>query len=205
MSVPTARIDPRTASRVNAVVLDVMSAFRNAVELYWYTPQLIEAAGFERFEDWVRAQPKPQLTVVERKALAAEYTVELGMTQREAAAALGVAQATVGRDLGPNGSDEPVNPDQPERDLEPNGSDDEPIPDEPTEEPPTETTVDSEPWAALKEALDAIGSLSKSYDATRIAAAVPARRRAATAKRLRSIGTDLGRVAVVLERMEQST
>ena len=94
-------MDRDTADRVNAVVLDVMSAFRNAVELYWHTPQLVEAAGFGNFEDWVRAQPKPQLTNGERKALAAEYTVELGMTQREAAAALGVSTDTIQRDSKP--------------------------------------------------------------------------------------------------------
>lgn len=99
------RIDPETAGRVNAVVLDVMSAFKNSVELYWATPELVKAAGYERFEDWVRGQPKPQLTAGSRRELAAQY-VELGMTQREAAAALGVDHRTIGRDVGANAPEE---------------------------------------------------------------------------------------------------
>lgn len=99
-------IDQATAGRVNAVAVDVMSGFRHVVELYWHTPQLVEAAGFEKFEHWVAAQPKPQLTAGERRVLAAEYTVELGMTQREAAAALGVDHSTVSRMLGANAPDD---------------------------------------------------------------------------------------------------
>jgi len=91
------RIDAETARRVNAVTLDVMSAFRNTVELYYVTPELVTAAGFTSFADWARGQPRPQLDREEKKQLAITYTEDLGMTQREAAAALGVSESAVQR------------------------------------------------------------------------------------------------------------
>jgi hypothetical protein len=60
------------------------------------------------------------------------------------------------------------------------------------------------PWATLQSVVDSIGSLATTYDTTTIATAVPARRRAATAKRLRNLGRDLGRVAVALEQMQRA-
>ena len=111
-------IDPETARRVNAVTLDVMSAFRNTVELYYATPELVTTAGFTSFADWARGQPRPQLDREERKQLAITYTEDLGMTQREAAAALGVDHRTVGRDVGANAPPQPeVEPGDPDTDT----------------------------------------------------------------------------------------
>jgi len=137
---------------------------------------------------WVR------LTIEDRREVVLELTAPvedggMGLSQREAADVLGVTNATVSRDRAvTNVTDD----DATERGAVTNVT-------EQQEEP-----IEDEPWIALKQAVDSVGSLAKSYDAARIAAAVPARRRAATAKRLRSIGTDLGRVALALERMETS-
>jgi len=130
-------IDPETARRVNAVTLDVMSAFRNTVELYYATPELVTTAGFTSFADWARGQPRPQLDREERKQLAITYTEDLGMTQREAAAALGVDHRTVGRDVGANAPPQPED----ERDVGANA------PPQPEVEPgdPDTDTVDMTP------------------------------------------------------------
>lgn len=59
-------------------------------------------------------------------------------------------------------------------------------------------------WADLAGLMESLGSLL-SRDATQIAAAVPSRRRATTAKRLRKLGTGLGRIAWSLEGMEDTS
>lgn len=71
--------------------------------------------------------------------------------------------------------------------------------DRPSEEKP----IDAAAWSALGGVIDAIESLAGS-DAAYVAAAVPERRRAATAKRLRKLGTYLGRIAWTLEGQESS-
>jgi hypothetical protein len=53
-------------------------------------------------------------------------------------------------------------------------------------------------WFELARLMDQIEALTSS-DATYVAATVPSRRRAATAKRLRKLGTYLGRIAWTLE------
>jgi hypothetical protein len=55
-------------------------------------------------------------------------------------------------------------------------------------------------WDDLREVIRLVGRLAAQYDATTLAIAVPARKRSATARKLRSLGTDLGRVAMMLER-----
>ena len=65
------------------------------------------------------------------------------------------------------------------------------------EEPAIEESPVSE-WYELARVMDQIEALSSS-DASYIAATVPARRRATTAKRLRKLGTYLGRIAWTLE------
>lgn len=57
-------------------------------------------------------------------------------------------------------------------------------------------------WAVLVQVMDSIDALSSS-DAAYLAATVPNRRRATTAKRLRKLGTYLGRIAWVLEGNEE--
>lgn len=65
----------------------------------------------------------------------------------------------------------------------------------------TATSPDTDTWRALDRLMDAIDELAAS-DASYVAAAVFPRRRASTAKRLRKLGTYLGRVAWNLEGME---
>jgi hypothetical protein len=62
-----------------------------------------------------------------------------------------------------------------------------------------DTPIDSEAWSALLGVVDAIDALS-SRDAAYVAATVPHRRRAATAKRLRKLGNYIGSIAWSLER-----
>ena len=64
-------------------------------------------------------------------------------------------------------------------------------------------TADPRLWSGLVSVMDAIEGLTAS-DAVHIAAAVPDRRRVATAKRLRKLGTFLGRIAWTLEGSEGS-
>lgn len=64
--------------------------------------------------------------------------------------------------------------------------------------PKKETHIDGALWDSLMAVIDAIEELA-GRDATDIAATVPSRRRAATAKRLRKLGTYLGRIAWTLE------
>lgn len=65
--------------------------------------------------------------------------------------------------------------------------------------PPTEEEPIARAWDQLREAMSAVESLP---DARECAATVPNRRRAATARRLRRLGVDLGRIAWQLEGME---
>jgi len=67
-----------------------------------------------------------------------------------------------------------------------------------TEEP----SIDDALWDALMATIDAISGLA-GHDAASVAATVPERRRAATAKRLRKLGTYLGRIAWTLEGTEE--
>lgn len=60
------------------------------------------------------------------------------------------------------------------------------------------TPIDDALWDALLAAIDALAGLS-GHDANEVAATVPERRRAATAKRLRKLGSYLGRIAWTLE------
>jgi hypothetical protein len=172
-------------------------------QLVWAARQGIPEAMGMTVEEWRQTYyGHLHLPTMERREAIAELAAE-GMTQREVAAVLGVGVGTVNRDLDvPDGTTNSGIADGRETDDVPDGTDDDPAISPPTLE--METPTDDKPWVALKEVVDSIGLLAKSYDATRIAAAVPARRRAATARRLRSIGTDLGRVAVALERMESS-
>jgi len=97
-------------SGVRSIVAGVWDLMRASyVEKSW------QPLGYASFEDYARSLPKPQLAIEERRLLAVEYTSEdLGMTQREAAAALGVDQRTVGRDVEAFASPEP----EIERDVE---------------------------------------------------------------------------------------
>jgi hypothetical protein len=65
------------------------------------------------------------------------------------------------------------------------------------EEPPN-----AENWSVLARTVDVLEALA-SIDASSVAAAVPVRRRAATAKRLRRLGIALGRIAWTLEGLEE--
>lgn len=68
---------------------------------------------------------------------------------------------------------------------------------------PEERPIDDALWSSLMAVVDAIEGLA-GREATDIAATVPARRRAATAKRLRKLGTYLGRIAWTLEGNEET-
>lgn len=72
-----------------------------------------------------------------------------------------------------------------------------------TTEEPSEV-VDTHLWDTLVGVMDAIEALSFS-DAPSVAATIPVRRRAATAKKLRRLGTYLGRIAWTLEGKEEQT
>lgn len=65
-----------------------------------------------------------------------------------------------------------------------------------------ERHIDDALWDSLMAVIDSIEGLA-GREATDIAATVPARRRAATAKRLRKLGTYLGRIAWTLEGNEE--
>ena len=66
-----------------------------------------------------------------------------------------------------------------------------------------EAPIDDALWDALMATIDAISGLA-GHDAASVAATVPERRRAATAKRLRKLGTYLGRIAWTLEGSEET-
>jgi hypothetical protein len=67
-----------------------------------------------------------------------------------------------------------------------------------------EPRIDDALWDSLMAVIDAIEGLT-GRDAADIAATVPQRRRAATAKRLRRLGTYLGRIAWTLEGSEATS
>jgi hypothetical protein len=66
------------------------------------------------------------------------------------------------------------------------------------EEQPIEEERDESMWAALTGLMESLALLT-AHDAARVAATVPPRRRAATARRLRDLGRYLGRIAWTLE------
>lgn len=66
------------------------------------------------------------------------------------------------------------------------------------EEQPIEDERDESMWAALTGLMESLALLT-AHDAARVAATVPPRRRAATARRLRDLGRYLGRIAWTLE------
>lgn len=69
-------------------------------------------------------------------------------------------------------------------------------------EMPIETQVARVAWRDIEALMDFIARVA-AIDTADVAATVPERRRAATARRLRTLGTDLGRIALFLERMER--
>lgn len=134
--------------------------------------------------------------------------VESNWSNRQIAAVAGVSRNTVNelaqtvpvedrpaKTLGADGKERPAF--RPRLDPTPYEYGAAPIQPTPTEDPPIASEPDPE-WLALSDLMDRIESLSKS-DAAYIAAVVPERRRAATAKRLRKLGTYLGRIAWTLE------
>lgn len=152
--------------------------------------------------DYVRER----VGLVGREAIVPLLT-ESNWSNRQIAAVTGVPEQTVRRELRRNGAVE-----RPTRTLGADGKERpafrprlDPIP-YITATPPAEPlaaeepieTPDPEVWTALAGVMDAIEALSDS-DAAFVAATVPNRRRAATAKRLRKLGTYLGRIAWTLE------
>lgn len=69
--------------------------------------------------------------------------------------------------------------------------------------PPEEEPIDDRHWRSLASVLDAIEALAV-VDAPDIAATIPHRRRAATARRIRKLGTFLGGIAWTLEGEESA-
>lgn len=71
-----------------------------------------------------------------------------------------------------------------------------------TEEAPSDVVNYPDEWRSLVSVMDAIDALAQ-RDAAHIATSVPRRRGPATAKRLRKLGTYLGRIAWLLEGNEE--
>ena len=114
-------LNEAAARGLDTITRAALTAGYEAVKLT-YQSESWRQLGFGSFDEWVTSMPRYQLERAERKALVAEYR-EVGMTQRQIAAAVGVSHQTVGRDLGPDGPAEesdrareeaPSGPDGPE-------------------------------------------------------------------------------------------
>jgi hypothetical protein len=188
------RLNEPAARGLDEITRSALATAYAAVGLT-YQSESWKLLGFSTFEDWAAEQPKFRMTRAERQAKALEFTASLGMTQREAAAALGVGNGTIARDVAPSGA-QPTPPfDEDPSPVAPSGAK---APVEPEEETPTDDPADPEAWRALVQVMDSIEALFSS-DAAYLAATVPVRRRATTARKLRKLGTELGRIAWSLE------
>jgi Trp operon repressor len=120
---------------------------------------------------------------------------DAGMTQRQIAAAVGVSLGTVNADVFKAEHKDTV----PEREDEP-----EAFNVEQDEAEQVEAPIGNNPelWTDLVNLIEMIEAAS-SIDAPLMAVNVPIRRRAATARKLRRLGTYMGSIALSLERMEQ--
>lgn len=128
---------------------------------------------------------------------------ESNWSNRQIAAVAGVSHQTVGREL--------VQMDQlPQRPAETLGADGKYRPARVIREVPAQVIEPEEDapiarpdlWPDLERVMDAIEVLSE-CDAAQVATTVPDRRRLTTAKRLRKLGTYLGRIAWTLEQSEE--
>lgn len=121
------------------------------------------------------------------------------LSNRQIAAVAGVGEATVRRTASSGAVDRPAETLGADGKLRPAR-----VVREVTAEVLEEEASIEEPdgWSALLAVMNAIEALART-DAASIAATVPDRRRAATARRLRNLDIALGRIAIALERMER--
>ena len=108
-------LNESAARGLDSITRLVLSAGFGAVKLT-YESESWRALGFGSFDEWVMDQPKYQLTRAERKGVVADLR-EVGMTQRQIAATVGVDHRTIGRDLGANAPEPEPAPDQDDADL----------------------------------------------------------------------------------------
>lgn len=120
MTKPT--MNEAAARGLDEIVRPVLQAAYAAIRLT-YESGSWKHLGYTSFEDWASAQPKPQITRDERREMVLEMRESGGMKQAEIAAALGVDQATVSRDLYANASGEAPDRAQTEEDPDANASD----------------------------------------------------------------------------------
>lgn len=127
---------------------------------------------------------------------------ESGMSQRAIAAELGVGRGTVERDLGPNGpleTDDHVPEATDSGPLGPPDQEDTTQKETPLAVVPEEESESGGPqWEVLLDIRNQLNALA-AFPPKAVAAQVPARRRAATARELRRLGTTLARVVLALE------
>jgi len=131
-------LNESAARGLDSITRLVLSAGFGAVKLT-YESESWRALGFGSFDEWVMDQPKYQLTRAERKGVVADLR-EVGMTQRQIAATVGVSHTQVGRDLGTNVPEPEPDRAQGEPDLGTNV----PEPDQPTLDDIYEATASPE-------------------------------------------------------------
>lgn len=81
------------AQSLQTIAASAMATAFEAVRLT-YESESWKHLGYESFADWATAQPKLQMTREERGRAIAELR-EVGLTQRQVAAAVGVSERTV--------------------------------------------------------------------------------------------------------------
>lgn len=146
-----------------------------------------EALGYGSWNEYVVGEFGGQLRLgrAERREAVRELR-EAGMSSRAIGAALGVNQSTVVRDISGDANASPVA-----------GLDGKTY----KVTRVTDAPIVPDLWPELISVLDRIEQLLIT-DAPAIAAVVPDRRKASTARRLRTLGTGLGRIAWTLEGTE---
>jgi hypothetical protein len=152
-----------------------------------------EVLGYSSWQEYVVGEYGGQLRLgrTERQEAVKELH-DVGMSTRAIGSVLGVHHGTVARDVA-NATTEPT----PITGLD--GKTYQPPP--PRQEESIEYSTAA--WVDLAGLMETI-ERTLERDAADLAAAVPSRRRAATARRLRKLGTGLGRIAWTLEGMEET-
>lgn len=152
-----------------------------------------EVLGYSSWQEYVVGEFGGQLRLgrAERQEAVAELKAA-GMSTRAIGSVLGVHHGTVARDVA-NATPDPT----PITGLDGKTYQ----PPSPKEEEPIEYSTAA--WVDLAGLMESLEGLL-TRDTTELAAAVPTRRRAATARKLRKLGTGLGRIAWTLEGMEES-
>lgn len=113
-------LNAAAARGLDAITRATLLAGFEALKLT-YLSRSWQHLGFGTFEEWAAAMPKYQLSRDERRAVVLELD-GIGMTQRQIAAAVGMGETTVRRDLAPNGGSDQPAPTQTAPGLAPNGA-----------------------------------------------------------------------------------